>query len=133
MARSNTVQLVLGAIVGIVALLLILMVGPGMKVWMTNTEFDRATWIKKPPAEDGERTARDRMADSVVEWLNQENPTRESVLEKLGEPDRRYDATRWRGDFRYILGSGRSGGMDPYTLEIWFDDGRVSRARVKQL
>lgn len=108
--------------------LIIALATPFVYRMVTNTGFSEAAW-QSNQGKRFDRSPRERMASDVVDWLMDERPTQEEVLKRLGEPMRRFENDEWRGNFSYWLGDSSG---SPLTLEIWFEDERVSRASVHQ-
>lgn len=132
---NNTVRNFLGFLktTGIVILIFILIItvailSPFAYRMATNTNFVAAEWHENRERKF-DRLPRERMASDLVDWLMDERPTPEEVLDRLGEPHRRFENDEWRGNFSYWLGDSSG---SPLTLEIWFEKGRVSRASVRQ-
>ncbi|RDV37646.1 hypothetical protein DV096_14175 [Bradymonadaceae bacterium TMQ3] len=124
--KTGVKALFLGLMVGAVVIVLVLLSPLAWRL-ATNTDFAAESWHSNEGLKF-DRRPRERMASDVVDWLMEERPTQEEVLERLGEPERRFENEEWYGDSSYYLG-----GIDTHmlTLEIWFKDGRVSRARVQ--
>lgn len=108
--------------------LIIALATPRVYRMVTNTGFSEAAW-QSNQGKKFDRSPRERMASDVVDWLTDERPTPDEVLERLGEPHRRFESDEWRGDFSYWLGDSSG---SPLTLEIWFHEEKVSRASVRQ-
>jgi hypothetical protein len=132
---NNTLKNVLGflkttAIVILICVLIIVVaiLSPFAYRIATNTDFVAAEWHDNKERRF-DRLPRERMASDVVDWLMDERPTPDEVLDRLGEPHRRFESDEWRGNFSYWLGDSSG---SPLTLEIWFHEEKVSRASVRQ-
>ena len=69
------------------------------------------------------------MSDSVLEWLNTEQPSQEGIMDKLGSETDPFTPTR--RSVTYLLMSPNLIGLAMYTLEIDFnEDGTFKSAEV---
>lgn len=69
------------------------------------------------------------MSDSVLEWLNTEQPSQEGIMDKLGSETDPFTPTR--RSVTYLLMSPNLIGIAMYTLEIDFnEDGTFKSAGV---
>lgn len=132
---NNTLENILGFLKsvgvflsGIILVVVLALLSPLAYRAATNIDFEAAAWRSNEGIEF-DRLPRERMASDVVDWLMDERPTPEEVLDRLGEPLRRFENDEWRGNFSYWLGDSSG---SPLTLEIWFKEEKVSRASVYQ-
>ncbi len=116
---------VLGAVLGVLGLLLCLYFGPRVYRMLRARPLEPAVWSQ-------DFDARARMVDDVVGWIEKDHPTRQALIDRLGQPDSSATSTKWQGDFSYKLDSGKDVQIDPYTLEVWFSGDRATQARRVQ-
>ena len=105
------------------AVLAVVLVGGRMLVSpFDDLEFDSAVW-KQNPGEKNHNSPRGRMYDDIERRLDRTAPTREEVLELLGEPYREDD----NGTLEYSLGAWSGFRIDYDSMYVSFgSDGRVS-------
>ena len=97
-------------------------VGRSMLSPFDDLEFDSAVW-KQHPGETDWKSPRGRMYEDIERRLERTAPTREEVLELLGEPYREDE----HGTLEYSLGAWSGFRIDFDSMYVGFSpDGRVS-------
>ena len=124
----KAVGLLAACIVGGLALMLGILVA---KDRLDDRAFDQKVW--RDSANVYRDNPRAQMYREVVEWLEEEQPSRRQIIARLGPPNSTGSDSRWDGHLSYDLGVTGSFGYDGSSIEIWLDDDkRVSKVSVLQ-
>jgi len=119
------IQTTLGIIAALFILMVAIVVGPKLVRAWNAQDFEQTAWMAS--------VDREKMSSNVIEWLTTEKPTKEEVLQRLGPPSGEFEvASGGSGNLSYTLTRDEDIVIDGYSLEIWFESGRVSDARRMQ-